>query len=75
MLCISGIPKAESVVVLTGENEPGHSRIGGGLGDLIGIEVPGIEEPGVGVAVTPLAIGEGVDSEMDEAVELVTVPE
>ena len=56
------------------EDETLHSRSRGGANDLFGVKVSRAEKGGRFIAVTPLFVGEGVDGEMDEAVELHFMP-
>ena len=57
-----------------GQNQFLHARIVRDRHYLIGIEIGGIEDLFLLVAVTPLLIGEGIDSEMNESIELHLVP-
>lgn len=59
-------PEAESVVMFAGEDDALHAAGFERGDDGIGIEVGGIEDGGVFVAVAPLEIGEGVDGEVEE---------
>ena len=57
-----------------GQNQSLHARFPRGAHDLFGVEVGRIEERRVFIAIAPLFVGEGIDGEMDEAVELEFVP-
>ena len=67
-------PEAEAVVVLAGEDQPAHAGLLGRADDLVGVEVGGIEDFLRLVAVAPFLVGEGVDGEVQEAVDLQVVP-
>jgi len=67
-------PEAESVVVFGGEDETGHAGHFGGAGDLVGVEVGGVENRGAFVAVAPFTVGEGIHREVNEAVEFHGMP-
>ena len=69
-----GWPEAEAVVMLGGEDhraEPGGARL---PWPRPRVERGRIEDAGIFAAVAPLAIGEGVDAEVQEERELVALP-
>ena len=69
-----GGPKAETIVVLAGEDHAAHAGIRQRAHDGIGIELFGVEDVGVFVAVAPFLIGERVDREVQEGGEFQVVP-
>ena len=74
VLGMSRRPQAETIVVLTGEDQARHTGRGSSRGDLIGVEIAGLEDPGTLVTEAPLPIGKSVHAEVEEAVELMWVP-
>ena len=67
-------PEAEAVVVLGRQDEPAHAGGLEGPDPLAGVEGGRIEERRVLFPCPPLAVGEGVDAEMDEGLELEGLP-
>src|SRR5439155_15564015 len=68
------LPEAESVVVLCGENHRAEARRARGPRPLPRVERRRREDARVFAAVAPLAIGEGVDAEVQEERELIPLP-
>ena len=69
-----GGPQAEAVVMLAGEDDAAHAGIRQRAHDGVGIELFGVEQVGVFVAVTPFLIGERVHREVEEGGEFQFVP-
>ena len=57
-----------------GENQSLHPSFFGDAHNLVRIKVSGIEKRRVLIAVSPLFVGESVDGEMYEPIELQLVP-
>ena len=62
-----GGPEAEAVVVLGDHHQPADAAVPARADDLVGVEARGGEHRGVLVAVAPFAVGEGVESPVDDA--------
>jgi hypothetical protein len=60
--------------MLRGEDHRAEAAGARGAGPLPGVETGGREDPLVFVPVAPLAIGKGIDTEMDEERALVALP-
>lgn len=60
--------------MLTGQNQPFHSGRARGSDNLIGIKVSGIKDGWSFIPVAPFFVGEGINCEMEESVELNLVP-
>src|SRR5215467_3772256 len=67
-------PQAEPIMMLAGQNQSFHSRRGGCARNLIRIKINRIEDCRRLISVTPLFVGESVEAEMNEAVELHFMP-
>src|SRR2546423_13630529 len=59
-------PEAEAVVMLGGENQRAGAAGSGGAGPLPRVQARRVEHRRVLAAVAPLAVGEGVDAEVEE---------
>src|SRR5438874_13372681 len=60
--------------MLGGKDQRTGARVAGGAGPLAGVQRGGIEQGGGFAPVAPLAVGEGIDSEMEEQRHLVALP-
>src|SRR5690606_27710822 len=67
-------PEAKTVVVLRGEHDIARPELLRGPDPFVGVEVARVEERGREGAVAPLLPGEGVDAEVEEDAEAVTLP-
>src|SRR5262249_12635918 len=67
-------PQAESIVMLAGQNQSLHSCRGGSARNLVRIKISWVEDCRRLISVTPLFVGEGVEAEMNESVELHFMP-
>src|SRR6185436_9096451 len=67
-------PETESVVMLRGEHHRAGARRARGTRPLPCVEILWCKDRRVFATVAPLAIREGVDAEVDEDRELVTLP-
>ena len=61
-------------MMLGGENQRAGAGLPARAGPLAGIERRRIEHRGVFAPVTPLAVGEGIDAEVEEQRQLVALP-
>src|SRR5262249_12994613 len=68
-----GLPEAESVVVLRGEDHRAETGVARDACPLPGVERGGRERTGILVAVPPFAIAERVHAEVEEHRELVAL--
>src|SRR5699024_3762270 len=69
-----GGPQAEAIVVLGGEDDVLRAELSSQSGPLLDVEVGGVEELWGERAVAPFPTGEGVDPEVEEDPETVTLP-
>src|SRR5690606_35611667 len=69
-----GGPEAKTIVVLSHRYQPFEPGRLGRTGNLIGIEVQGIEQIRRRITKTPLLVLKGSGSEMDKAIELHFMP-
>ena len=60
--------------MLAGEDHAAHSGVGQRADDGVGIELFGVEQVGVFVAVAPFLVGEGVHREVEEGGEFQFMP-
>ena len=67
-------PQAESVMMLGGKDYALHAGCHKGLHPLFTVQLGGVERGRVGVAITPLAVVEGVQSEMHKGIGLHLLP-
>ena len=67
-------PQAESVMMLGGKDYALHTGCHKGLHPLLAVQLGGVERGRVGVAITPLAVVEGVQSEMHKGIGLHLLP-
>ena len=67
-------PEREAVVVLGDEDRVLCACGFCGLHPLVGVDVGGVEDGGVGGAVAPLAVEEGVGGEVDDDADLEVLP-
>ena len=74
MLRIRGGPQAEAVMVFARQNHAGHPGAHEGAHPLIDIDAARIEERGILVALTPLAVRHRVHAEVYERVHLHFLP-
>jgi len=74
MLGVLARPQAEAVVVFRREDQQLHARLLAHPGPLVGVEVGGVEDPGVLLPIAPLPPGKRVHAEVDEASELEFLP-
>ena len=67
-------PQAETVMMLGGKDYALHTGCHKGLHPLLAVQLGGVERGRVGVAITPLAVVEGVQSEMHKGIGLHLLP-
>src|ERR1700674_5096453 len=67
-------PQTEAVVMLHGQDERSSAGVSRGARPLTGVERRRREDRRVLMPVAPLAIGEGIHTEVQEERELVTLP-
>ena len=65
-----GVPEAEAVMVLGGDQHALNARLFDGFAPLVGIKPFGVKEGGVLRPIPPFPAGKGVDPEMEKGGKL-----